>query len=130
MSKYLSILLIASVVLIAACDNELELVSEYENIPITYGLLNRSDTAQYIRVEKAFVDPAKSALLLAQEPDSLYYEDLVVQLVNRSLNETYTLERVDGNLEGYPRDTGIFANSPNWMYKIRTEDMRMRGGAL
>ena len=74
------------------------------------------------------MDPEKSALLLAQEPDSLYYENLVVQLVNRSLNETYTLNRVDGNLEGYPRDTGIFANSPNWMYKILTADMTMRGG--
>lgn len=128
MNRFQSIIMIALSVFIASCDNDLDLVSDYENIPVTYGLLDRSDTAQYIRVEKAFVDPEKSALLLAQEPDSLYYEDLVVQLVNRSLNQTYTLERVDGNLEGYPRDTGIFASSPNWMYKIRTSDMTMRGG--
>lgn len=111
-----------------SCDNEIDLVADYKNIPITYGLLDRSDTAQYIRVEKAFVDPAKSALLLAKEPDSLYYSDAVVQLKNLATNELYTLERVDGSLEGYPRDTGVFATHPNWMYKIRTEEMRMNPG--
>jgi hypothetical protein len=126
--KWIIGILSSAVMLTVACDNELELVAEYKNIPITYGLLSRSDTAQYIRVEKAFVDPRKSALLLAQEPDSLYYENLLVELENLNNAQVYTLDRVDGNLDGYPRDSGIFATSPNWLYKIKTEDMRLQGG--
>lgn len=121
-------LLLLFAIIWTGCDNDLDLVSPYKNIPVTYGLLNRSDTAQYIRVEKAFVDPTVSALILAKEPDSLYYPDLVVMLENLTTGTSHTLERVDGNLEGYPRDTGIFANSPNWMYKIPTRDLRMQAG--
>lgn len=125
-----SILLYISALLVfgVGCDNDLDLVAPYQNIPVTYGLLSKSDTAQYIRVEKAFVDPEISALVLAQNPESLYYENATVVLENLNTSVKYNLERVDGRLEGYPRDTGIFADAPNWMYKIRTSELRMNAG--
>ena len=56
-----------------SCDNELDTIEEYKDIPVVYGFISLSDTAQYIRIERAFVDPNQSALDLAQNPDSLYY---------------------------------------------------------
>ena len=106
-----------------SCDNELDLVADNQEIPVVYGLLDQSDTAQYIRVERVFVDKEISGNVLAQIPDSLYYNDISVKLVRTSNNAEYTLERVDGNLEGYVRDEGVFANMPNFMYKILTEDI-------
>src|SRR6185436_14280650 len=61
-----------------------------------------------------------SALTIAQIPDSLYYNDLSVELqeyANGNLVNTTQLDKVDGNLEGLVKDTGIFANSPNILYK-------------
>ena len=106
---------------LTACDNELNVIEDYQDIPIVYGVLSASDTAQYIRVEKAFVDPNTSALEIAQIPDSLYYEDALVQLLHDG--QIYDLQRVDGNLEGYVREEGVFAQSPNYLYKIATSDI-------
>jgi len=122
------VLMLVSMIVLSSCDNDIELVAPYRNIPVTYGLLDKNDTAQYIRVEKAYLDPAVSALILAQEPDSLYYPQLDVVLENLTSGDEYSLTRVDGNLEGYPRASGVFAESPNWMYKIKSSAMRMRSG--
>jgi hypothetical protein len=50
----------------------------------------------------------------------LYYNDLSVELqeyVNGNLVSTTLLDKVDGNSEGLVKDTGIFADSPNILYK-------------
>jgi hypothetical protein len=112
-----------------SCKNDLVLIENWKDIPIVYGVIAISDTATYIRVEKAFVDPNKSALDLAQIADSLYYPDITVQLV-KNKSTTYNLTRVDGNLEGYKRTTGIFANTPNYLYKINNATLRPAIGDL
>jgi len=117
---FLFIAVVASAIIYPSCSNDIDLTSEWKDIPIVYGLISRSDSANYIRVEKAFIDNDISALELAQNPDSLYYDNISVQL--RSLNPnspvTYDLVRVDGNLEGFVREEGIFADAPNYLYKL------------
>lgn len=111
---------------IASCDNELNVIEEPKDIPIVYGFLSISDTAQYIRLEKAFVDPSTSALELAQRPDSLYYDaSTVVEVMDNENGNIYTLERVEGADEGFPRDEGVFAQTPNYLYKILTSDITL-----
>lgn len=110
--------ILAAPVFFQACSNDFEVASSWKDIPIVYGLLNVSDTAHYIRVEKAFLDPDADAFEIAQIPDSLYYENAVVQLEKLNTGEVFTLQKVDGTLEGYPRKPGVFANVPNWLYKI------------
>ncbi|MCF8236575.1 MAG: DUF4249 family protein [Saprospiraceae bacterium] len=104
------------------CDNELDLVSDWKEIPVVYGFLSRGDTAQYIRVEKAFLDPKTSAYVIAKNPDSLYFPNAIVQLEDLTSGSKVTLTRVDGTLEGYPRAPGVFATAPNFLYKIKTDE--------
>lgn len=92
---------------------------------MVWGLLNKSDTAHYIRVEKAFLDPTTSALDIARFPDSLYYENATVMLKRISTGQTYSLTRVNGDLEGYPRESGIFAETPNYLYKIKASQINL-----
>jgi hypothetical protein len=117
---FLFIVVIASAIIYPSCSNDIDLTSEWKDIPIVYGLISRSDSANYIRVEKAFIDNDISALELAQNPDSLYYDNISVQL--RSLNPnspvTYNLVRVDGNLKGFVREEGVFANDPNYLFEL------------
>ena len=112
--KYLLFFLLFSV----ACNNDFNPVSGYKDIPVVYGFLSPTDTATYLRVEKAFVDAAKSPNEIAQIPDSLYYKDVTVTLVRTRDNARFILRQVDGTKEGYPRQSGIFATSPNFLYKI------------
>jgi len=112
---------LATITVFNSCSNDFELVDNWKDIPIVYGLLNANDTAQYIRVEKAFLDEETSALLIAQEVDSLYYDNISVELqeINSSgaVAFTFPLNLVDANLDGYQKPEGIFADTPNYVYK-------------
>jgi hypothetical protein len=114
--------------LISACSNDLVVVDQWKDIPVVWGLLNKSDTAHYIRVEKAFLDPTTSAYDIARIPDSLYYENAVVTLKRVNTGQVFTLDRVNGDLEGYPREDGTFAESPNYLYKIKANVINLVAG--
>lgn len=99
------------------CDNTLDLTAPWKDIPVVYGVLSPVDTAQYVRIEKAFLDPQRSALEIARIPDSLYYPALQADLVRVSTSQRIPLTEVDGTDEGYPRQDGVFATVPNILYK-------------
>ena len=121
-----TVLLLSLVIGGNACNDELNTVEGWKSIPVVYGLLSLNDTATYVRVEKAFVDPNRSATEIAQIPDSLYYKDINVSLVRVRSNERFALTQVDGNTEGYPRKEGIFAKSPNLLYKIKNSTLSLK----
>lgn len=119
MKKLLLILPIG--ILLASCSNDFEVAAPWKEIPVAYGILSPADSAHYVRVEKAFLDPDVSALTIAQIPDSLYYPEsaISVYLQRVSNGQLIQMQRVDGTLEGYPREDGIFATQPNWLYKFK-----------
>jgi hypothetical protein len=125
--KKLAILLLVAV-LWNSCSNEFELTEEWKDIPIVYGLLSMADTAQYIRVERAYLDPNTSALAQAKIADSIYYENASVQIVHEQTGDVYDLEMIDGRDDGYFREEGVFAQEPNYLFKIRTSDIDLIGG--
>lgn len=106
----------------AGCSNDFDLTEDWKDITVAYGLLDQSQPVQYIRVEKAFLDPTTSAITLAQVADSLYYDNITVELrefrPNGSGGSVYTLQRVNAEDEGFDREDGIFASSPNYLYKL------------
>ncbi len=111
-----------------ACSNDFALTEKWKDIPIVYGLLSISDTAHYIRVERAFIDPTKSALEIAQIPDSLYYKNAIVTLTRERDDSVFVLKKIDGSKEGYPRASGVFANTPNYLYKISKKTLKLKAG--
>ncbi len=122
MKKLFLFLLISAVIYFPACDNDFDLIDNWIEIPVVYGLLDKADTAHYVRVEKAFLDPETDAFQIAQIPDSIYYQNVSLELEEVTpggTTNTYALDLVDGALEGYPRDEGIFAQNPNYLYKTK-----------
>lgn len=120
--------LIMSAFLIWGCSTDFTLEAAWKDIPVVYAFINVQDTAHYIRVEKAFLEEGGDAREIAQIPDSLYYENALVQIEKKKTGLKYTLTRVDGNLEGYVREDGPFATSPNYLYKINATDINLQGG--
>ena len=120
MKKILVFCVLAGILALTnSCSNEVDLTTDWKDIHIVYGLLNRQDTAHYIRIQKAYLDPKANALDIAQNPDSLYYDELTVQVERLSNNDIIDLERVDGNLEGFVREEGVFSDEPNYLYKFK-----------
>ncbi len=129
MKSSLKLLLALSTLLsIHACTEDFQLTEPYKDIPVIYALFSRTDTAQYFRIQKAFVDENLPASQIAMNPDSLYYMNPTVKLINSTQKKEYELQRVDGNLEGYVRNSGPFAKSPNYLYKILTKNIQVNGG--
>lgn len=119
--KKLLLLLPLCGLFLAACSNEFDVTAPWEEVPVVYAMISPDDTAHYIRVEKAFLDPEKSALEIARIADSLYYPEnaITVFLERDSDKKRFQLTRVDGVKEGFPRKDGIFATAPNWLYKVK-----------
>ena len=111
-----------------SCSTSVDLEAPWQDIPVVYGLISRQDTAHYIRIEKAFLTGGKDAEEVAQIADSLYYPSLSVELEKVATGQRYPLLRVDGTLEGYPRAEGPFATSPNYLYKIKGDVLKLQGG--
>ncbi|MFN0034554.1 MAG: hypothetical protein ACKVUS_05760 [Saprospiraceae bacterium] len=126
------LLLLPFGLLLSACSNDFDVTAPWKDIPVVYAILSPQDSAHYVRIEKAFVDPDKSALVIARIADSLYYPEnaITVWLVpTDNPSNRLRLERVDGALEGYPRDSGVFATQPNWLYKAKpTAGFTLDGG--
>lgn len=111
-----------------SCTNEFSLIEEPKEIPIIYGIMDLTDTAQYIRVERAFVDGSTSAFDLALDPNNLYYPNAQVNLIRNSDDKVFNLVQVDGDNEGLPRREGIFAQTPNTLYKIKSDELNLESG--
>ncbi len=118
-----AILLVLLMSFLSACSDKFNVAAPYKNITVVNAIFNMGDTAHYVRVEKAFLDQNKNALVMATVPDSNFYTQLnvVVKEVNQFnfVVNTYTLYRVDMDAEGYPKDPGTFFNSPNYAYKFK-----------
>jgi hypothetical protein len=107
-----------------------DIIGVWKDIPVVYGIVNRTDTAHYIRIERAYLPPNRSALEVAKDVDSLYFDpnefEVELYLLFPSDRDTSLwrepIERVDLRNEGIFRDTGIFQNEPAYAYK--TKDWR------
>lgn len=119
-SVSVKVTLFVLIVSFVSCSNDFDLTEGKVDIPVVYGIISDKDTATYIRVERAFSDEETSAFVLAKDPSLLYYDDIDVSIVHVKSGNSFPLTRVDGNLEGYQRAPGIFADAPNYLYKIKT----------
>jgi hypothetical protein len=115
-----------------SCNDDLNLVEpSKEPTPVIYGFLSLNDTATYLRVERSFISVKSSATELAKVADSLVYPaNVEVYLVRVKNSERYLLQKVDGNKEGYRRDTGVFASSPNYLYKVKNSILLLKSNEL
>jgi len=79
-NKYLFIAILVATT-IWGCKNDLNVLAPYKSIPIVYGLMDQSDTAHYIRLNKSFLGNG-NAFTMAQQFDSIYYprKDITVQI--------------------------------------------------
>lgn len=114
-----------ALLLASGCSEKFNIAAPYKNITVVYGFLDVNDTAHYIRIQKAFLDQTKSALTMATDPDSNFYASLNVKIERFTFTDnvhpvdTIHLNRVDLNLEGYPKQPGQFFTAPNYAYKFK-----------
>lgn len=134
-SKLFSIIILGIIgVTQFGCSNEIEVIGVWKDIPVVFGVIDLTKDTNYIRIERAYLPPNKSALEVAKDPDSLYFNpnDVEITMYNK-LGGSYTpapipIERVDLSAEGITREDGIFANNPAYAYRLigtRAEEFKL-----
>ncbi len=127
MKKFiLPLLALIALSVFPSCSEKFNVAAPYKNITVIYGLLDRADTAHYVRVQKAFLDDNKSALTMAKTADSSFFNNINVRIKRISIHDTSVfdtihLNRVDLNTEGYPKQSGAFFDAPNYAYKFTND---------
>lgn len=126
MKKLIPALALLSTMGLYSCSEDFEVAAPYKQITVAYGVLDMADTAHYIRVQKAFMDEHKSAIDMSKEPDSSFYSQLdvkVVEYLGNNITNTITLQKVDLNNEGYYKQSSVkdqsFFTTPHYGYKFK-----------
>ncbi|MFK7787235.1 MAG: hypothetical protein AB8B56_19085 [Crocinitomicaceae bacterium] len=120
MKKYFSgLLLLVSILAFQSCKEEIDLIGEFEETAIVYGLLDKADSVHMIKINRAFIGPGNS-LEIAAIADSNYFENLVVtveEFVGGSVQRTWTL---GDTLVDNKDENGIFFAPEQKLYFFET----------
>ncbi|MFM2018364.1 MAG: hypothetical protein RL007_2020 [Bacteroidota bacterium] len=101
----------------SSCKNELDVLADYKQQFVIYGILNPKESVHYIRVSKLFVGEG-NALVMAQNRDSIairpeFLHAEITRILNGVEMSTYILQP-DSVI---PRDSGIFLYPHQILYK-------------
>jgi len=120
MKKYLSgLLILASILAFQSCKEEVDLIGEFKETAIVYGLLDKADSVHMIKINRAFIGPGNS-IEIAAIPDSNYFDEVVVTIEERvagSLQRTWTLT---DTLVDNKNENGIFFAPQQKLYYFET----------
>lgn len=109
---------LTGLLLLSACDNTLDLIDDYRETPVVYGLLNEKDTVHFVRVQKAYLGEG-NAYLMGQNSDSIYYDTADIRLYldefkNGLFQKTYSFQpRFD-----IVKQEGVFVDKPHIVYAL------------
>jgi hypothetical protein len=104
-----------------ACNNDIKIAAPWKETIVVYGLLDPAASVNYIRIQKAFLDPDGNAFQFVNENDSIYPKSLTVKLFvrkNGTLIDTLFPQLIKGEDFGIKKDTGLFSTAPNYLYKV------------
>jgi len=103
--------LFVSLMVLASCDNEVDLNADIEDTTVVYGLLDISEDTQFVKINRAFLEDGANAIQLAKETDRLFYDNLDVKMVEEGSNDTFQLSTIEKR-----KDEGIFSNERNVLF--------------
>jgi hypothetical protein len=99
-----------------SCKNELNINAKWKETIVVYGMLDCNDSVQYLRIGRAFLNTVSGAIDAAKNSDSLFLDSASVILYSTDNSFRDTLRRV----WNMPKDSGLFANDKNPLYKAIT----------
>lgn len=120
MKKYISgILLLTALLSFQSCEEDVDLIGEFEETAVVYGLLDQADSIHMVKITRAFIGPGNS-IEIAAIPDSNYFENVtatVKEYVNDVLQRTWIL---DDTIVTNKDENGIFYAPEQKLYYFET----------
>ena len=116
-----TLLLLIILASLVSCDNDLDIIAEWKDIPVVYGVLNAQDSVHYVKLNKAFLGQG-DVMSMAQEFDSLYYEqeEVGLRLIEYRRTGGQYIETISIEMEltnEFVKPDGIFSSPDQIIYK-------------
>jgi hypothetical protein len=86
-------LLCGAFMFLHSCSEEIDMIDGFTETAVVYGLLDKSESVHYIKINRAFIGPG-NWLDIAQIPDSSYFEQVdatVTEFINGVQSRQWTL---------------------------------------
>lgn len=102
-----------------SCNEDIELIGEFKETAVVYGLLDQADTVHMIKITRTFIGPG-DAYQIAQNPDSSYFKTLegtVTEYINGNPARVFTL--ADTTVSNKD-ENGVFYAPEQLLYYFKT----------
>jgi len=93
MKKIIGSLMLLTV-LVSSCSEKIDLVGDFQETAVIYGLLDQADTLHFIKITRAFIGPG-DAMQIAQIADSSYFNQVdatITEELNGNVTRTWQLK--------------------------------------
>ena len=111
--------LILLTVLFSSCSEKIDLIGNFQETAVIYGLLDQADTLHYIKITRAFIGPG-DAMQIAQIADSSYF-DQVDATITEELNGSVTrIWQLKDTLIQDKNTNGVFYGPIQKVYYFKT----------
>lgn len=113
-----------------SCKNDFDVNGEWKEIMVVYGLLNPGDSAHFIKINKTYLGKG-DAYEMAAIPDSQNYkQDEITATLERLNSGGGVVETILLSYDtSMPKESGLFSNVPNVLFKTTTPIVYEEGGA-
>ena len=81
-------------VFLSSCSEKINLVGDFQETAVIYGLLDQADTLHYVKITRAFIGPG-DAMQIAQIADSSYFDQVdatITEELNGNVTRTWQLK--------------------------------------
>lgn len=114
---------LAGTLLLSACSTDLDVIGDYKETMVVYGLLDQAQDTQYVKINKAFLGEG-SAFGYAQIKDSVQFVNALSVELKRFKNGVYMPPTIPLIPTNKPKDPGVFysANQANAIYSFSKTD--------
>jgi hypothetical protein len=96
--------------LFSACKPDFELNAPYKDITVVYGILDHNSDTTFVKIYKGFQSRDGQTYINAQNPDSIYYYNKIIVVLEEYINGKRTArpDIVLGYTSNFKRDPGFF----------------------
>ena len=81
-------------IVFSSCSEKIDLIGNFQETAVIYGLLDQADTLHYVKITRAFIGPG-DAMQIAQIADSSYFDQVdatITEELNGSVTRTWQLK--------------------------------------
>jgi len=80
--------------LLLSCETDFDVIADYKEVAIVYGLLDQTDSVHYLRINKAFLGNGNSIAYSQVADSSTFGADITVKLIETGSNQEIIFDTV------------------------------------